>query len=134
LLLGFRRRLIRHAQELPLSHHGVQGIADAHYRIQKDAAAIQVLLIDDALALVGAALTVELTFSVILWLDWQLGFVAVLVTPALLFLAATSSFPTCAGIRFSRSWHGRSCPRSASTICGTHPRRCCSLPTNPLKW
>jgi ATP-binding cassette subfamily B protein len=87
LLLDFRGRLFRHAQGLSLSYHDAQGTADAHYRIQKDAAAIQDLLIDDVLPLVGAALTVALMFSVTLWLDWQLGLVAAVVAPVLLFLS-----------------------------------------------
>ena len=86
LLLGFRSRLFRHAQALSLSYHDVQGTADTHYRIQKDAASVQDLLIDGALPLVGAALTVVLMFSVTLWIDWQLGLVAAVVAPVLLVL------------------------------------------------
>jgi ATP-binding cassette subfamily B protein len=87
LLLGFRGRLFRHAQGLSLSYHDVQGTADTHYRIQNDAAAVPELLIDGVLRLGGAALTVALMFSVTLWLDWQLGLVAAVVAPVLLFLS-----------------------------------------------
>jgi ATP-binding cassette subfamily B protein len=87
LLLGFRSRLFRHAQGLSLSYHDTQGTADTLYRIQKDAAAIEDLLIDGFLPLVGAVLTVVLMFSVTLWLDWQLGLVAAVVAPVLLFLS-----------------------------------------------
>jgi ATP-binding cassette subfamily B protein len=87
LVLGFRSRLFRHAQRLSLSYHDAEGTADATYRIQKDAASLQDLLIDGALPLAGAALTLALMFAVTLWLDWQLGLVAVAVAPVLLLLA-----------------------------------------------
>jgi ATP-binding cassette subfamily B protein len=87
LVLGFRSELFRHAQRLSLSYHDATGTADTNYRIQKDAAALQDLLIDGALPLTGAALAVVLMFTVTLWLDWQLGLVAVAVAPVLLFVA-----------------------------------------------
>jgi ATP-binding cassette subfamily B protein len=87
LLLEFRSRLFRHAQGLSLAYHDVRGTADTHYRIQKDAASIQDLLIDGALPLAGAALTVLFMFSVTVWIDWQLGLIAALVAPVLLFLS-----------------------------------------------
>jgi len=87
LVLGFRSRLFRHAQRLSLSYHDTAGTADATYRIQKDAASLQDLLIDGALPLVTAVFTVVLLFAVTLWLDWQLGLVAVTVAPVLLFVS-----------------------------------------------
>jgi ATP-binding cassette subfamily B protein len=87
LLLGFRSQLFRHAQGLSLAYHDTQGTADTHYRIQKDAAAVQDLLLDSAFPLMRAALTAVLMFTATLWLDWQLGLVAVVVAPALLLLS-----------------------------------------------
>jgi ATP-binding cassette subfamily B protein len=87
LLLDFRSQLFRHAEGLSLSYHDARGTADTHYRIQKDAAAVQDLVIDGAVPLVGAALTVVLTLAVTLWLDWQLGLIAAVVGPMLLFLS-----------------------------------------------
>ncbi len=87
LVLGFRGHLFRHAQRLSLSYHDGAGTADATYRIQKDAASLQDLLIDGALPLVTALLTLGLMLVVTLWLDWQLGLVAVTVVPVLLFVS-----------------------------------------------
>jgi ATP-binding cassette, subfamily B, bacterial len=84
LVLGFRGDLFRHAQRLSLSYHDAAGTADATYRIQKDAGSLQDLLIDGALPLVGAVLTLVLMLGVTLWLDWQLGLVALMVVPVLL--------------------------------------------------
>lgn len=87
LLLGFRGEMFRHAQRLSLSYHDAAGTADATYRIQKDAASVEDILIDSALPLVGAVLCVVLMFAVTLWLDWQLGLVAAAVAPVLLFVS-----------------------------------------------
>jgi ATP-binding cassette subfamily B protein len=87
LVQGFRGELFRHAQRLSLSYHDGVGTADATYRIQKDAAAIQDILIDGVLPLVAAVFTVGLMFAVTLWLDWQLGLVAAGVAPLWLFLS-----------------------------------------------
>jgi ATP-binding cassette, subfamily B, bacterial len=87
LVLGFRGELFRHAQRLSLSYHDTTGTADATYRIQKDAASLQDLLIDGVLPLMSAALTVALMFEVTLWFDWQLGLVAVMVAPVLLIVS-----------------------------------------------
>jgi ATP-binding cassette subfamily B protein len=86
LVLGFRGQLFDHAQRLSLSYHDTAGTADATYRIQKDAAALEDLL-DTALPLVGAVLKVALMFGVTLWLDWELGLVAAVVAPLLLFIS-----------------------------------------------
>jgi ATP-binding cassette subfamily B protein len=87
LVLAFRGDLFRHAQRLSLSYHDAAGTADATYRIQKDAGSLQDLLIDGALPLVTAGLTLVLMLGVTLWIDWQLGLVAVTVVPVLLFVS-----------------------------------------------
>jgi ATP-binding cassette subfamily B protein len=88
ILLDFRAHMFRHAQRLSLAYHDSAGTSDAQYRIQKDAGAIQDLLIDDALAVVGAAVTIVLMFSVTIWLDWQLAIIAAVIAPVLLLLSA----------------------------------------------
>jgi ATP-binding cassette subfamily B protein len=87
LLLGFRVTLFRHAQRLSLSYHDARGTADATYRIQKDATAIQDLLLDGLLPLTTAVLTVGVMFAITLWLDWQLALVAAAVAPVLLYVS-----------------------------------------------
>jgi ATP-binding cassette subfamily B protein len=90
LVLRFRGQLFRHAQRLSLSYHDAEGTADAAYRIQKDADAVENILIDTALPLQAAVLTVVLMFAVTAWLDWQLGLIAVGVAPLLLIASAHS--------------------------------------------
>jgi ATP-binding cassette, subfamily B, bacterial len=85
LVLAFRSRLLRHAQRLSLSYHDAQGTADATYRIQTDAAAVQNIVIDGVLPLLTSVVTVVLMFAVTAWLDWQLALAALGVAPVLLF-------------------------------------------------
>lgn len=87
VVLALRCQLFRHAQRLAITHHDRVGTADANYRIQKDASAAEDLLLNAALPLGSAGLTVCLMLSVTLWLDWRTGLIAVLVAPVLLLLA-----------------------------------------------
>jgi ATP-binding cassette, subfamily B, bacterial len=88
LVLDLRGRLFEHAQQLSPSYHDAEGSVDAVYRIQKDAAAVEDIVVDGALPLVSAALTVALMFTVTLWLDWELGLVAGAVAPVLLYISS----------------------------------------------
>src|SRR5262249_59909821 len=63
LVLGFRGALFRHAQRPPLSYHDAAGTADATYRIHKDAASLQDLLIDALLPLGAAVRPVAVTVA-----------------------------------------------------------------------
>jgi ATP-binding cassette subfamily B protein len=87
VVLDFRGELFAHAQRLPVSYHDNQGTADTIYRIQKDAAALEDLLVGSALPLAGAVLTVGILFAVTFWLDWELALIAALVAPLLLFVS-----------------------------------------------
>jgi ATP-binding cassette subfamily B protein len=88
LVLAFRATLFRHAERLSLSYHDAAGVADARYRIEKDAAALENLLVDGVISIAAAALTLTLMFVVTLWIDWQIGLVALGVAPILWFLAS----------------------------------------------
>jgi ATP-binding cassette subfamily B protein len=87
LVLAFRGDLFRHGQRLSLSYHDAAGTADATYRIQYDAAAVQYILIDGVIPLLTSVLTVVLMFGVTMMLDWQLGLVSLGVAPVLLFVS-----------------------------------------------
>ena len=87
LVLDFRSAPFRRAQRLSLSYHDAVGTADTVFRIEKDAGAVEDLLIDSALSLTKAVLTVGIMFSVTLWIDWQLGLIAAVVAPFLLLLS-----------------------------------------------
>ncbi len=87
LVLDFRAELFRHVQRLSLSYHDAKGISDSTYRIQYDASAPRYIVIDGAIPVVTAVVTLLATLYVILRLDWQLTVVAMAVAP-LLFLVS----------------------------------------------
>ncbi len=86
LVLAFRARLFSHVQRLSLSYHDAKGTADSTYRIQYDAPAVQSIAIDGLVPFITAGLTLSGMLVIIMRLDWQLGIVALAVSPVLLLL------------------------------------------------
>src|SRR5438874_9418863 len=87
LVLGFRTRLVQHAQRLSLSYHDSKGSADSLYRVQQGAAVIDKLMVEGIIQCVAAAITLVMMIVVTLRLDWQLALVALGVSPPLLVLS-----------------------------------------------
>ncbi len=87
LLLRFRGDLFRHLQRLSFAFHDSKGVADSVYRIQYDAMSVQSVLIHRLIPAISAALMVTTMLYVIVVLDWQMGLVAIAVSPLLFLLA-----------------------------------------------
>ena len=83
LVLGLRAKLFNRIQRLSLAYHDSQGTADSTYRIQYDALAIQKLAVDSLMPFVTAIFTIVGMLYVTARIDWQLGVVAVAVSPIL---------------------------------------------------
>jgi ATP-binding cassette subfamily B protein len=90
LLRGFRAKLFRHAQRLSLSYHDSRGTADAAYRIQYDATAIQNIAVDGLVPFVTSALTLLAMLAVTAQLNWKLALVGLAVAPVI-FAASRAS-------------------------------------------
>jgi len=86
LVLDFRARLVGQVQRLSLSYHDSRGTADSLYRIQQDAQAVQSLLVDGAVPVVSAGVTLGTMIAVTMRLDAPLALVALAVSPALFVL------------------------------------------------
>ena len=84
LVLGFRARILRHAQRLSVLRHDSSGTADATYRIMWDASAISAIALDGVIPIVVATVTAASMLIVIWNLDPQLGMVSIAITPLLL--------------------------------------------------
>jgi ATP-binding cassette subfamily B protein len=83
MTLAFRSRLFSQAQVTSLVFHDRRGTADSIYRIQHDAPGIYTVVVT---GLVGVASSLVLVVAVavsVFKVDWQLGLVAVAVTPLL---------------------------------------------------
>src|SRR5207302_9061138 len=72
LVLDFRSRLVDRIQRLSPSYHETRGSADAIYRIQYDAPAIQNLLVEGVIPAVSAAFTIVTMIAVTARLDGRL--------------------------------------------------------------
>jgi ATP-binding cassette subfamily B protein len=83
LVLDFRTRLFERLQRLSLSYHDRTGSADAIYRVQYDASAIQPLLMSGLAPLVTAMVMVVALLYVTFRIDWQLGLIALSLGPVL---------------------------------------------------
>ena len=87
LVLDFRARLVEQVQRLSLSYHDSRGTADALYRIQQDAPAIQYVTVEGVIPALAAAVTLVTMLAVTARLDWQLALVALAISPPLFFLS-----------------------------------------------
>ena len=93
LTLGFRARLFSHVQRLSLTYHDSQGSTDTTYRIQYDAPAIQWIMVDALIPLIGAAGTFLAMVYVTARISMRLALVALAVAPILIVLARIYSGP-----------------------------------------
>jgi ATP-binding cassette subfamily B protein len=86
LSMEFRAKLLRHAQRLSLAYHDAQGSADAVYRIQYDAPAIQWVAVYGITPFITAVVTLIGMIVVTALLDWQIAVLAVAASPVLFML------------------------------------------------
>lgn len=100
MVLGFRSRLFRHLQLLPLSYHDVQGSADSAFRVQDDAAALRSITIDGALFLISDVIKLVGMIAVTLFIDWHLGLVALSIVPLLVVYSVVYQYQV--GDRYKR--------------------------------
>src|SRR6266511_648227 len=87
MVLNFRAQLFRHIQRLSVSYHDERGTTYSTYRIQYDAQAIEYIAVQGFIPFITAAVTLVLMLYIILRIDWQLGLVALAVSPLLFMLA-----------------------------------------------
>jgi ATP-binding cassette, subfamily B, bacterial len=87
LVLSFRAQLFRHAQRLSLMYHDSRGTTDSAYRIQYDAPSLKWIVAGSLPSLATAVVTLLGMVYVTFRIDWQLGLVALAVSP-FLFLSA----------------------------------------------
>src|SRR5438128_1423150 len=87
VLLEFRSGLFGQMQRLSLSYHDVKGTAETLYNLQYDAAAVQTVVAERFIPLIGSAFTLLGMLYVTLKIDWQLALVALLISPILFLIS-----------------------------------------------
>ncbi|MEO0017714.1 MAG: hypothetical protein RLZZ522_997, partial [Verrucomicrobiota bacterium] len=87
MILDFRAKLFRHVQRLSFAFHDRRGSSDSTYRILWDAASIQYITIDGVIPFVSSIITLGAMIMITFAVNWQLGLVALAISPVLAGLA-----------------------------------------------
>src|SRR5713101_5713092 len=86
MTLDVRARLFRHMQRLSIAYHDTMGAADSAYRTLNDAPMLRAFGIDSVIPLTTSILTLGAMILVMVYLDWQLALIALLVSPLMFLL------------------------------------------------
>src|SRR2546429_2330135 len=86
MTLDVRTRLFRQMQRLSIAYHDTMGAADSAYRTLNDAPMLRSFGIDSMIPLTTSILTLGAMILVIVFLDWQLALIALLVSPLMFLL------------------------------------------------
>src|SRR5260370_39613219 len=84
--LEVRARLFRQMQRLSVAYHDTMAAADSAYRTLNDAPMLRSFGIDSLIPLTTSILTLSAMILVMVFLDWQLALVALLVSPLMFLL------------------------------------------------
>src|SRR5437867_12281439 len=96
MTLDVRARLFRQMQRLSVAYHDTMGAADSAYRTLNDAPMLRSFGIDSLIPLATSILTLGAMIFVIVFLDWELALIALLVSP-LMFLLTFAFRPRIRG-------------------------------------
>lgn len=86
MTLDVRTRLFRQMQRLSVAYHDTMGAADSAYRTLNDAPMLRSFGIDSLIPLTTSILTLGAMIIVMVFLDWQLALIALLVSPMMFLL------------------------------------------------
>ncbi len=81
MTLDVRARLFRQMQRLSIAYHDTMGAADSAYRTLNDAPMLRSFGIDSLIPFTTSILTLAAMIIVMVYLDWQLALVALIVSP-----------------------------------------------------
>src|SRR5213594_2849011 len=103
MTLDIRARLFRQMQRLSIAYHDTMGAADSAYRTLNDAPMLRSFGIDSMIPLTTSILTLAAMILVMVYLDWQLALIALLVSPLMFVLTLVFRPRIRAGWRKFRS-------------------------------
>ena len=105
-VLRLRQRVYAHVMRLPMSYYDSTMTGQVVSRVTNDTEAVKALYIQVLFVMMEAAITIIGIFIVMLWIDWRLASVALLLIPAVVivvFLYQRASAPAVAKTRQFRS-------------------------------
>jgi ATP-binding cassette, subfamily B, bacterial len=83
LVFDLRQQLFAHLQNLSLRYHLKRGPGETIYHIENDSHCVESLTLSGVLPLVTSAVTLGAMFIVLLWINWQVALLSLLVVPFL---------------------------------------------------
>src|SRR2546428_6573962 len=86
MTLDVRAHLFRQMQRLSIAYHDTMGASDSAYRTLNDAPMLRSFGIDNIIPLTTSILTLAAMILVMVYLDWQLALIALLVSPLMVLL------------------------------------------------
>src|SRR3989442_4417865 len=86
MTLDVRAHLFRQMQRLSITYHHTMGAADSAYRTLNDDPMLRSFGIDSVIPLASSILTLGAMILVMVYLDWQLAVIALLVSPLMFLL------------------------------------------------
>jgi ATP-binding cassette, subfamily B, bacterial len=86
MTLDVRTRLFRQMQRLSVAYHDTMGATDSAYRTLNDAPMLRSFGIDSLIPLTTSILSLSAMILVMVFLDWQLALIALLVSPLMFLL------------------------------------------------
>ena len=86
MTLDVRARLFRQMQRLSIAYHDTKGAADSAYRTLNDAPALRSFGLDAMIPLLNSLLALGSMIVVIMYFDWELALIALLISPFMFLL------------------------------------------------
>ena len=105
-VLRLRQKVYAHVMRLPMSYYDSAMTGQVVSRVTNDTEAVKALYIQVLFVMMEAAITIMGIFIVMLWIDWRLAAVALILVPAVVivvFLYQRASAPAVAKTRQLRS-------------------------------
>jgi len=86
MVFDLQQDLFAHLQKLSLRYHQQNGTGDTIYRLNSDAYCVSNIIMSGLFPLASSLLTLFLMFVVLLWLEWSLALLSLVVVPPLFFV------------------------------------------------
>jgi len=86
MVFDLQRDLFEHLQKLSLRYHQQTGTGDTIYRLNSDAYCVSNIIMSGLFPLASSLFTLFLMFVILLWLEWSLALLAIVIVPPLFFV------------------------------------------------
>lgn len=86
MVFDLQQDLFEHLQKLSLRYHQQAGTGDTIYRLNNDAYCVSNIIMNGIFPMASSLLTLFLMFVILLWLEWSLALLSLVIVPPLFFV------------------------------------------------